>query len=68
MRVLLEHRSEEWRAGRQDQLVGLDLSGSTAQGTVKKILFFSDLPESLTYIVLKVIPPQAELFTVIHDF
>ena len=34
VRVLLENRSEERRAGRQDQLVCLDLSGATAKSAV----------------------------------
>ena len=44
----------------------LDLSGSTTQGAVKEILFFSDLPEGHTDVGLKIIPSKAELFTACH--
>ena len=63
VRVLLQDGVEERRAGRQDELVCLDLPGATAQGAVKEILLLSDLPECHTDVALKIIPAQAELFT-----
>ena len=66
MGVLLEDGPEEWRAGRQDELVSLDLSGATAESAVKQILFISDLPEGETNVALKVIPAKAKLITGAH--
>ena len=64
--VLLENWSEERRAGRQDELVCLDLSGATAESAVKQILLFSDLPEGQTNVALKIIPAKAKLITGTH--
>ena len=61
MRVLAQDASEEWRAGRQDNLVSLDLSGATAESYVKEVLLFSNLPERHTYVALKIIPAKTKL-------
>ena len=60
--VLLQNGSEERRASRQDELVGLDLSGATAKSAVEEILFFSDLSECHTDVALKIIPSETKLF------
>ena len=62
MGVLLEDGPEEWRASRQDELVCLNLPGTTAQGAVKSIFFLSDISESHTDIAFKIIPSQTKLF------
>ena len=66
MRILLQNGSEEGRAGRQDQLVCLDLSGTTAQCAIKEILLLSDFPESNTDVALEIIPAETELFIAAH--
>ena len=65
MGVLLKDWPEEGRARRQDQLVGLDLSGATAKSAVKEIFLFSDLSECYTDIALKIIPSETKLFILI---
>ena len=64
--ILPEDGPEERRAGRQDELVCLDLSGATAESAVKQILLFSDLPEGQTNVALKIIPAKAKLITGAH--
>ena len=61
MGVLLEDGPEEGRAGGQDELVCLDLPGTTAQGAVKEILLPSDLPEGNANVALKIIPAETKL-------
>ena len=68
VRVLLENGSEERRAGRQDELVSLDLSGATAKSAVKEVLLLPDLPEGHTDVALKIIPTETKLFTRPHPF
>ena len=63
VRVLLQDRPEESRAGRQDQLVCLDLPGATTQGDIKEVFPLPDLPEGCTDVALKIIPTQAKLLT-----
>ena len=63
MRVLLQNRPEERRAGRQDQLVCLDLPGATTQGDIEEVFLLSDLPEGCADVALKIIPTKAKLFT-----
>ena len=67
VRVLLENGSEERRAGRQDELVCLDLSGATAKSAVKEVLLLPDLPEGQANVALKIIPTETELFICPHD-
>ena len=67
MRVLLENGSEERRAGRQDELVCLDLSGATAKSAVKEVLLLPDLPEGQANVALKIIPTETKLFICPHD-
>ena len=62
MGVIPQQRPEEGGAGGQDQLVCLDLPGATAQGAVKEIFLFSNLPEGYTDVALKVIPAKAKFF------
>ena len=67
MRVLLKNGSEERRAGRQDELVSLDLSGATAESAVKEVLLLPDLPEGQANVALKIIPTKTEFFICPHD-
>ena len=67
MRILLENGSEEWRTGRQDEFVCLDLPGATAQGAVKEVFFLPDIPEGKTDVALKIIPAQTKLFCGSHS-
>ena len=62
MRVLFQYGTEERRAGRQDQLVCLDLSLATAQSDIEEILLLSDLSKSRTDVALKIIPAETKLF------
>ena len=64
--VLFQYCPEERRAGGQDQLVCLDLPGTTTQGAVKKVFLFSDLPESDTDVALKIIPAKAKFLIWAH--
>jgi len=64
--VLSQDGPEEGGAGRQYQLVCLDLSGTTADGAVKEILLFSDLSEGYTDVALKIVPPKTKLFIGSH--
>ena len=66
VRVLLENRSEERRAGRQDELVCLNLPGAAAEGAVKEFFVFSDFSKSDTDVAFKIIPPQTELLIGSH--
>jgi len=68
VRVLLENGSEERRAGRQDELVCLDLSGATAESAVKEVLLLPDLPEGHTDVALKIIPAKTKLLTGTHQY
>ena len=63
MRVLLQYGTEERRAGRQDQLVCLDLPRATTQGDIEEVLLLSDLLEGCADVALKIIPTKAKLFT-----
>ena len=56
VKVLLQHSVYERRAGGQDALVCSDLSLTTAQSDVKKVLFLSDRSKSYTDVALKIIP------------
>ena len=67
MRVLLENRPEERRAGRQNDLVCLQLPGATAQGAVKEVLLLPDLPEGQADVALKIIPAQTKLLIGTHS-
>jgi len=64
--VLPEDVPEEGGAGRQYQLVCLDLPGPTAQGAVEEILLLPDLSEGHTDVALKIIPAKTKLFTGTH--
>ena len=66
VRVLLENGSEERRAGRQDELVCLDLSGATAESAVKEVFLLPDLPEGHTDVALKIIPTETKLLIGTH--
>ena len=60
VRILLEHRPEEGRAGGQDQLVGLDLARAAAQRHVEQILVVADVSKSAADVRLKIIPAEAK--------
>ena len=64
--VLPEDGPEEGGAGGQDELVCLDLSGSTAQGTIKEVFLLSDLPEGDANVAFKIIPAETKLLTRTH--
>ena len=59
--IVPEDCSEEWRAGREDDLVGLDLAITDRQGAVEEVFLLPDFAESDADVALKVIPPKAEL-------
>ena len=66
MRVLSEDGPEERGAGRQDEFVCLDLSGTTAQGAIEEIFLLSYFPEGNTDVALKIIPAEAKLLAGSH--
>ena len=60
VRILLEHRPEEGRAGGQDQLVGLDVARAAAQRHVEQIFVVADVSEGAADVGLKIIPAEAK--------
>ena len=56
--VAPEDSFEEWRAGREDDLVGRDLVISTGQRHVVQIILILQLLQGPTYVLLEVIPLQ----------
>merc|ERR1719341_2005021 len=66
VRILPENGSEEGRASRQDELVCLDLPGTTAESAVKEILLLPDLPEGKADVALKIIPAETKLLIFSH--
>ena len=67
MGVAPQHTSEERRARRKDDFVGLHLTIANRQSDIKEVFFFSDLSEGDTDVALKIIPSETEFF-LIHDF
>jgi len=61
--VPLQHGAEEWGAGREDDLVGLQLVIITGESDIKKVFVLSKLSECCAYICLKVVPTEAKLFS-----
>ena len=64
--VASEDGSEEGRARREDDFVGLDLLVIAGKGHVEKVLVFSQLSEGHTDVAFKVVPPQTKLFCTPH--
>ena len=63
MGIVSQHIAEEWAAGAQYHFVSLNLTVLTGQRYVKEILFVPQIAEGNAYIVLKVVPLEAKLFT-----
>ena len=63
MGIVSQHIAKEWAACAQYDFVGLNLTVLTGQRYVKEILFVPQIAKGDAYIVLKVVPLEAKLFT-----
>ena len=61
MWIVSEDSPEERRAGRQDELVRLDLSVATGERHVEKILFIAYFAECDTNVALEIVPSETKL-------
>ena len=59
--VLLEYAPEEGGAGREDDLVRLDLAALAGQGHVEKVPIVAQIFEGVADVPLKVVPFQTKL-------
>ena len=60
MRIPPENFSEEWAAGSDDDLMGLQLRVVTGEGHIKKIFLLPQVPEGGAHVGFKIIPTEAE--------
>jgi len=63
MTISPKYCSEEWGAGRQDDLVSLDLVLVASEGDIEKVLVFTQFSKSATDVGFKVVPAKTKLFT-----
>ena len=69
MGVIPQDTSEEGRASRKDDFVGLHLTVTYRQGDIKEVFLFPDFSEGDADVALKVIPAKTELLARSHcDF
>lgn len=69
MGVLPKNTSEEGRASRQDDFVGLNLTVAYGQGDIKEVFFFPDFSEGDADVAFEVVPTKTKLLAGSHfDF